>query len=433
MVRESVRQGRRQKGAGMVLDVTWKLRQSGQGILLAAAIALAGFGCASGPDEARNARIQNEKMDWMDKTSREAQARNDSETTVRSQSPNIVAPIEPAKPAQSPITPIANIAKDDAIAPATQGEPQVRVVATIGTTPIYEREVREAVYQVHMPELVGLLAHQRGPKEKEWFKEELRHIIERELILDELFAMLREKKQSGPLNQLKEAASKDAENKLRDIQKRAKLANDEEMKLYLQSQSLTVAGVRRHFERSFMMSAYLSERLKPKATSVSLIDVKDYYEAHPEEFQTTDRVKWQDLFIRADRFRSRSDAKKYSEWLLNRAAAGDDFGKLINEFDMGDSKSRGGMGFGEEKSKIFPQELEQTVFALKQGQSSMVEFESGFHIVRAAERNFAGKKPLDDQLQDEVRRKLSAMVNDREYKKIVETLWRRAQPQILVE
>ena len=37
---------------------------------------------------------------------------------------------------------------------------QVRIVATIGTTPIYEREVREAVYQ-RLPEFIGLPASLR--------------------------------------------------------------------------------------------------------------------------------------------------------------------------------------------------------------------------------------------------------------------------------
>ena len=72
---------------------------------------------------------------------------------------------------------------------------------------------------------------------------------------------------------MKEASGKDADQRLRDIQKRAKLANDDEMKLFLQSQGLTLAGIKRHFERSFMMSAYLGERLKPKMNN-SLVDLE---------------------------------------------------------------------------------------------------------------------------------------------------------------
>ena len=182
-----------------------------------------------------------------------------------------------------------------------------------------------------------------------------------------------------------------------------------------------------------MMSAYLGERLKPLLTGISLVNLHDYYEANPKEFMTDDHVKWQDLFVRTDHFRSRDDAKKYAEWLMNRANHGEDFLKLIDEFDKGDSKSRGGMGFGEERGKILPLELEPTIFALKQGQVSMMEFDSGIHIVRIAERTYAGMRPFDEKVQNETRKKLQAIASEREYRKILDTMWRRMQPQILVE
>src|SRR5262249_31903072 len=108
-------------------------------------------------------------------------------------------------------------AKEAAVSPRFEGEAQVRIVATIGTNPIYEREVREAVYQ-RLPEISNLPAHERKAKEKTMFKEELRKIVERELILDELFAMLNQKKQEAALTQLKDGAAKEAEARLRDIQ-----------------------------------------------------------------------------------------------------------------------------------------------------------------------------------------------------------------------
>lgn len=415
----------------MVLDVTRKLRQAGQGLLVAAALA-AGAGCTAGPEEARNARLQNQRLDKMEKC-REELARTDPPSAARSQAPVVPPPDVTNGSSPAAITPVANVAAEPAkpAAPLLQGEPQVRIVATIGTTPVYEREVREAVYQ-RLPEIMGLAAHERKAKEKEMFAEELRRLIERELILDELFAMLNQKKQTAAMNQLKEAAAKDARQRLADIQKRAKLPGEDELKMFLNSQGLTISGVRRHFERSFMMSAYLGERLKPKMSTIMLIDIRDYYEEHADEFKTDDRVKWQDLFVRTDRFRSRDDAKKYADWLARRAAK-DDFVKLVDEFDMGDSKSRGGMGFGEQRGKIFPPELEPTVFGMKQGQVAVVEFESGYHVVRVAERTHAGKRPFDEQVQAEIRRKLQAVLNEREYRKIVDTLWRRSQPQILVD
>ncbi|MCE9531670.1 MAG: peptidyl-prolyl cis-trans isomerase [Planctomycetes bacterium] len=420
----------------MVLDTMWKIRQSGQGWLLASCVVFSSLGCASGPEEARQARIQNDKLDWMDRQSRAALALHSSGQTVRSQMPTETPVMEPP-PKETPaatitITPVTSISVDDVGPARLQGEAQVRIVATIGTTPIYEREVYEAIYQ-RLPELMSQAPHEQAAKKKEMFNEELRRIIERELILDELFSMLNQKKQSSALTQLKEAANKDADARFSEIRKRAGLPNDDQVKLFFQSQGLTMTGVRRHFERAFMMSAFLGERLKPKIASIGLIDIKDYYEQHPEDFKTDDKVKWQDLFIRFDRFRSPEDAKKYIDWLYSRAKRGDDFVKLVEQFDMGDSKLRGSFGFGEERGKIFPPELEAPVFATKAGEVTIVPFETGYHLIRVAERTYAGTKPFDEQVQNEIRRKLQGVISEREYRKVVDTLWRKSQPQILVD
>jgi hypothetical protein len=45
----------------------------------------------------------------------------------------------------------------------------------------------------------------------------------------------------------------------------------------------------------------------------------------------------------------------------------------------------------------------------------------------------AGMRPLDEKLQDEIRRKLQSLVAEKEYREIVKNLWRRSQPQIHVD
>jgi len=406
----------------MVLDMTRKYRQAGRTLMVAACFVL-GIGCTLGKGGTQQARLQNQKLDWMDRQCRADLPDKTPATMARSQ-----APMPDPTPMIIPTTDLTV----ETEAPRLQGDPQVRIVATIGTTPIYEREVREAVYQ-RLPELLNLPPHEQRVKEKEMFSEELRRIIERELVLDELFAMLGNKKQESALKSLKEASIKEADSRFNEIKNRAGNPPEEEFKAFFQSQGLTMSGIRRHFERSFMMSAYLGERLKPKMSSIGLIDLKDYYDDHPDEFKTEERVKWQSLFIRFDRFRSVEDAKKYVDWLNSRTRRGDDFVKLVNEFDMGDSKLRGGVGFGEEKGKIFPPELEPTVFALKQGESAVVSFETGFHLIRIEERVYAGRKPFDEQVQGEIRRRIGTQVSEREYRKVIETLWRKSQPQILAE
>jgi hypothetical protein len=402
---------------------------------------LGSLGCVGAPEQAPHARMDRQ-FDAIDGPG-DQRDNAPTQSTVRSQSPVAapnpfgLPPLAPAgvgapSPVRAPeIMPASATAPKDSTAVRSLTEYEVRIVATIGTQPIYEREVREAVYQ-RLPEFMNLGATERKAKEHELFKQELRKMVERELILDELFSMLNSKKQTTQITQLKEGAAKEADHRLREFQKRAGVPNDEVLKEILRQQGLTIAGMRRNFERGFMMGVYINDRIKPKINGISLADLKDYYAERPDEFMNADRVKWQDLFVRVDYFRSRADCRKYADLLAERARRGEDFAQLINQFDQG-IKSPGGYGYGEEKGKISPPEVEPTVFALKQGQIAIVEFESGFHVVRIAERTYAGKKPFDEQVQSDIRRKLQGRIAEEEYHKIVDALWRRLQPQILVD
>jgi len=413
--------------SGMRLFRSLSVRHKRRIFLLAACGFLSACGCKSAPQQTEAQQRLHEQLDWMDQQQgRELPA--NSPSAIRSQNP----PSESAAKTPEPtLTPVTNITMDDANQPPApvKGEAQVRIVATIGTVPIYDREVREAVYQHN--DLFRMLPHERKAKEKQVYKEELRKIIERELLLDELFSMLNQRKMDSQIKQLREAAAKEADMNIKGFKKQHQIPNDDILAELLQSQGLTVAGLRRHFERGFMMGVYLNDRVKPKTSIIGPAELRDYYDEHPEEFQKQDSVKWQNIFICNDRFPSKEEAKKHAEMLVKRAQT-EEFAKLV-EFDQGFSKTNGGFGYGEKRGEINPPDLEATIFSMKRGQVQMVDFGSGFHIIRVAERTMAGPRPFDEKVQNEVRRKLTKIVSDIEYNRVIETLWRKSQPQILVD
>ncbi len=432
----------------MFVSTTRKFGRRGQRLLALGSLLACSFGCAGVPGQPNTPLAQNQPTNADVQSAKVADM--EEPAVVRSQNPSaILAPPTPVPqlpvtvpqnpgltvPDSTPVVPAANVTTSVPNQLQLPGEPQIIIVATIGTTPIYDREVREAVYQNHLRELLDLPAFERKAKEQQFYMEELHRTIEREMILSELFAMMGEQKHEALLKQLREGAAKEADQRLRDYQKRAKIETSDEFKAYLQAQGLTLPGLKRACERGFMMRVYVDERIKPKINAVSLVDIKEYYnKINPEEFAVPDRVKWQDIFVRADRFKTYQDAKTFAEYLVKVAKNGEDFAKLVDKFDNGNCKALGGFGFGEERGKISPPDLEQTLFNLKQGDVAIVEFEgAGFHVVRVAERTLAGKQPLDDKLEGEIRKKLQAIIAEREYKQIVNNLWRRTQPQILVK
>jgi hypothetical protein len=350
-------------------------------------------------------------------------------------------PPAPAPPASaSPvITPVAGTNPAPPAAPAAaptplklEGDAQVKIVASIGNLPVYDGEVREAVYQ-RLGDLMRVPESQRATREKEIYKEELRRIIDRELVIDELIATLKEHKQQAALEKLKDAAAKEADQRLKDFKKDKNIPDDKTFQEALRSQGLTLSGIRRQIERGFMMQAYLREKMTPYMDKIGLADIRDYYATHPDEFKAEDRVKWQDLFVLFERFKTQDEARQYAAGLASQAAKGADFGKLAGEFGMGDSKIRNGAGIGEKPGEIFPPDLEPTILALKQGQITVKETEAGLHVLRIAERTYAGIRPYDEKVQLEVKRRLQGQIYDREVKRMLDTMWKRTQPQIWAE
>lgn len=428
---------------------------SASGLAIVAAMA----GCTSPAGGSRLARDENRKMDTLIRCGEELEREASRPILVaRSQSPEVLPPVRlgsptaPSTPATSnspaedirlpdnvaspritPATstePILPPPPDSATAPPKlEGDSQVRIVASIGNNPIYESEVREAVYQ-RMGEFVRLADSDRAVKERTIFREELRKIIERELVLDDMAATLSARKQSAMLAKFREAAGKEADARLREFKKERGIPSDAEFRTILRSQGLTLAGIRRQIERGFMMQTYLRERLSPNLDNLSLADMREYYSAHLADFKAEDGVKWQDLFVLKERFKTPDEARQYAMNLAARAGRGEDFVKLVADYGMGDSKIRNGAGVGEKPGEIFPQELEPTILALKQGQVTVKETESGYHILRVAERSYAGPRPYDEKLQAEIRRRLQNEIFEREAKRFVDTLWKRTQPQI---
>ena len=93
--------------------------------------------------------------------------------------------------------------------------PQIKVVALVGASHLVtDQEVIEAVRQ-RLGEFRDLPGAARAAKEKELYAAELRRIIERELILDDMYAKLKKQGRLALADEIKGFAEKAAEQSLR--------------------------------------------------------------------------------------------------------------------------------------------------------------------------------------------------------------------------
>src|SRR5262245_30000411 len=89
-------------------------------------------------------------------------------------------------------------------------------------------------------------------------------------------------------------------------------------------------------------------------------------------------------------------------------------------------------GIGETPGEIRPSEVEAAVFSLTAGEiSDPVEVAGGYHIVKVTERNRAGKRPLDADMQNEIKTKLLNALAAKEYHRLVEQMKEKALVQRL--
>lgn len=311
---------------------------------------------------------------------------------------------------------------------ANSASPQVaaKIRASVNGIPILDEELREAMTP-YLGELMRIPEDQRESAFNSIAQRELDRLIERELVLEQAYASLKALNNQQAILKLNASATEEADKRIRDIRKQLKLATDDDLKAAMQAQGLTVAGMRRQIERNFVMMEYMRNLIYPSIQAINLAKIRDYYETHPEEFKSEDKLRWQDIFVDAGKFASPGEARAFAEKLRTRASAGEDFAALAKQYDDGDSKLRNGDGLGAKRGEISPPQVDAVIWSVKAGQvGPLVDMGFGFHIVRVASRDYAGLKPFDIATQDAIRKKLTNIIADREYKYVVDELRRKA-------
>jgi len=348
----------------------------------------------------------------------------------RGQSPD--GPLAPLPPPAQPAAFTAPPVK--AVVGALAGDPRIRVVANVGLrNTVTEQEVWEAARQ-RVQDYINVVDGPGGKqtivkddaKAKEVYDDELKRIVERELVLEEMEAKLKKAGKAAVMEDIRDFAGKLADRKLRDFKARTKAKTDDDFRTALAVMGLTPGVIRRQIERQIMADEYVRNSLKERGKTVSLGDVRRYYDAHPDEFARHEAVAWQHIFVSAARFPTPEAARQHAEKVRAEAAAGADFVALCKAHDHGLASNQKAMGVGLKRGEIQPAELEPVVLALPiNGVGPVTATPTGYHVVKVAGRQEAGVMPFTVQLQDDVREKLMRKMQEAEYKRIVGELWQR--------
>ncbi|MCR5164548.1 MAG: peptidylprolyl isomerase [Thermoguttaceae bacterium] len=137
----------------------------------------------------------------------------------------------------------------------------------------------------------------------------------------------------------------------------------------------------------------------PQNPTVSYIEIKDYYDAHPKEFETPPEASWEELVVRKNRFYSRDEAYQEIVRIGSMVAVQNrPFEEVAKEFSQGATASNGGKCDPVKPGQLASKPLEEAIFSQPVGELSakIIEDEKSFYIIRVLERKELVKHPLSE-------------------------------------
>jgi peptidyl-prolyl cis-trans isomerase SurA len=340
---------------------------------------------------------------------------------------------------QQPVPPPTSIAPPVAIGPppgvtqtslSSRGTVRVSVRAWVNGRPIFEDEIMQMAGQDIRRIQTTLPEPQRSQQLSELMNVVLEGIIDQELMYQDAVKRLEKVNPTG-LEKLKEYVDQEFDKSL-DKMRRANMPEADIREIE--------PVARRLLARNLISGEYARTRIRPIVESrVGLSEIREYYEEHKNEFQTLDKVTWQDIFIPLNPNQPTiNDLVRFAEEQIRKCRPGtDDFNKLM-VYNEGDSKLRNGEGLGSRLSyrdaagklidgDIRPMELAQPLASLREGEiGPVIPFSTGVHLIRVTKREYAGQIPLNDETQKTIRKKLEGQLFEREYRRIVRELKTRA-------
>ena len=303
------------------------------------------------------------------------------------------------------------------------GVPAARIRASVNKEAVTDEEVKAACYPM-LRRLDGLAEPQRSQKQMEVFKDTLDQIIEREVVLQTAFARLRKNAGEKSITKLMEVADKEFDRQwVKPIMEGNKIKSEADFKGALKEMNVSLPMMKRQWTRNFMAMEFMRQTVAVKTDSVGHLQMETYYKKHPEEFQIADSVQWEDVFVSDALHPPRAVARQRAEAVLARMRQGEPLARLLED-KMDDGINS--QGVGHKRGEIKPVELEGPLLALKDGEATLVEMPSGYHVIRVVKRQLAGQMEFDEKTQKVIKDKLKSEIGQREMKKLVSELRKQA-------
>ena len=178
--------------------------------------------------------------------------------------------------------------------------------------------------------------------------------------------------------------------------------NEYKLKDKLAEQGKSLERMREIYRQEFLARGFLEQKLKGKI-SVTVPEMRDYYNAHIDDYNRHELWTWREVVIELDKHASRAEARSKADAVLARLRRGDDFAQVAQAESEGPNRNQGGLWETAPDSYAVAG-VNEAIKSLPIGQvSPIIEGPTSYHIVRVDARRPAGPASFAE-VQDKIRR-----------------------------
>jgi peptidyl-prolyl cis-trans isomerase SurA len=211
-----------------------------------------------------------------------------------------------------------------------------------------------------------------------------------------------------------------------NIKKENKIETDEQLQAALKSENMTMADLRRQLERTMLVQQVQQTEVMGKL-QVTDTELKTYYEAHKDEFNTVPSITLREITINvpttAQGVNVAQDdaAKAKAEEVRAKILAGEPFAKLAADYSDSGSKANGGLVGPLQKSDL-SEDLQKEIAGLKTGGvTPVLRTARGYQIIKIESLQETTMRSFEDARAD-IADKLAANKRQGEYLKFIDKL-----------
>ncbi|MFZ0085526.1 MAG: peptidylprolyl isomerase [Candidatus Acidiferrales bacterium] len=200
----------------------------------------------------------------------------------------------------------------------------------------------------------------------------------------------------------------DLAKRLDEVRRQNGLATLDDLKKGVEASGLTWEGYKTTI-RNDLLQKELVRREVGSRVDISSDEVKQYYEAHLQEFTLPERVTLSEISLSTEGKNPEEMAavRGKVEGLRTSVLNGDDFSRVARLYSQGSTAKDGGDLGTFKKGDLSPQ-IEAVVFQLSKGQiSDVIQTRTGFEILKVEDHLPAGAQPLD-KVEPDIRNTLRA-------------------------